>query len=69
MNIKSKIDFFLSRELNWEATKDRVNKRALRVIEKQKAKKRFIEETSDDRRYLAHRTNRTNREVKNPQDI
>ena len=38
-DIESKLHFFLTRELNWEATKDRVNKRALRIIEKQKAKK------------------------------
>ena len=53
-NIESKIDFFLYRKLNWEATKDRVNKRALRVIEKRKAKKQLDEEIQDDRRYLAH---------------
>ena len=68
-NIESKINFFLSRELNWEATKDRVNKRALRVIEKRKAKKRLDEEIQDDRRYLAHQINHTNRDIKYPQDI
>ena len=65
-DFESKIHFFLTRELNWEATKDRVNKRALQIIEKEKAKKRLEAELQNDRRRLNHRANR---EVKNPQDI
>ena len=65
-DFESKIHFFLTRKLNWEATKDRVNKRAFRIIEKEKAKKRLDAELQNDRRRLNHRANR---EVKNPQDI
>ena len=53
-DFESKIDFFLTRKLNWEATKDRVNKRALQIIKKEKAKKQLDAELQNDRRTLTH---------------